>query len=71
MLPTLMADCPDGCKCHDFTWPKAACEGANLTVIPTGLNPLLWKLDLPKNEIESIETVIHFYPDLKYVDMST
>ncbi|KAK9754383.1 Leucine rich repeat [Popillia japonica] len=61
--------CPAGCVCNDDTF-VVECEKSKLDVLPIALNPAILRLVLKNNKIKTVDSAIHFYKDLQYLDLS-
>ncbi|KAB7506609.1 Leucine-rich repeat and immunoglobulin-like domain-containing nogo receptor-interacting protein 2 [Armadillidium nasatum] len=65
----VQAFCPSTCIC-DETHPSGRCENAQLSFVPTLLDPRLKSLNLAYNTIHSISDVLQYYELLEVLDLS-
>lgn len=61
--------CPIRCTC-DENKLSVDCKEASLDLVPITLNPSILELYLPRNNIKSITSALHFYRKLLFLDLS-
>lgn len=61
--------CPIRCTC-DENKLSVDCKEASLDLVPITLNPSILELYLPRNNIKSITSSLHFYRKLLFLDLS-